>query len=418
MAGVDKSKMSDGQQLVRLGDVAEINCRHWRPEGSSSILYLDLTSVVAPGQLSCPKEIFAENAPSRARRKIISGDILISTVRPYLQGFARVHNAPDNLVASTGFTVVTPHSDVAGSYLYHHIMTLSFRRHLEVNMMGQAYPAIRPDDVASYRLLLPTLPEQKRIGSILDSMDETIERTEAVIVATEMLRSSLLHELFTHGIPGWHNAWRNAPGIGTIPVEWQVTNLGDIAEIIMGQSPLGETVIDWDGEVIEGEGLPFIQGNAEFCDRYPMPAKWCIEPLRVAKPDDVLLSVRAPVGDMNMADQFLCIGRGLVALRFITMTSAFGWYATQVARYRIERLTQGSTFKAIGKNEIQKLPVAQPTLAEQRAIVDVLNSIDKCILELRHELQSLKSLKMATSFAMLPDCVGVGSYDEFRGIYG
>ena len=258
-------------------------------------------------------------------------------------------------------------------------------------------------------MLLPPLSEQISIAFVLDSIDEAIKRNEVIIIAAERLRSSLLHELLTRGIPGWHTAWRNVPDIGMIPVDWQVANLGDIAEIIMGQSPLGKTVLDWDGEVIEGEGLPFVQGNAEFCDRYPMPTKWCAEPLKVAKSGDILLSVRAPVGDMNMADQLLCIGRGLVALRFLTMTSAFGWYAIQVARYRIERLTQGSTFKAIGKSEILKLPVAKPTLTEQQAIVDVLDSIDNYIVELRYELQSLKYFKVAISFAMLLGNVRVGN---------
>ncbi len=95
-------------QVVRLGEVAEVNRSNWDPAGNSPILYLDLTAVVAPGVISDPRKLMASDAPSRARRRVQSGDILISTVRPNLRGFARVHEAPDNLIASTGFAVLTP----------------------------------------------------------------------------------------------------------------------------------------------------------------------------------------------------------------------------------------------------------------------------------------------------------------------
>ena len=79
-------------------------------------------------------------------------------------------------------------------------------------------------------MLLPPLPEQRAIADVLDSIDEAIERTEAVIAATETLRDSLLHELLTRGVPGWHTEWKDAPGIGTIPVDWEVVRLGEVCE--------------------------------------------------------------------------------------------------------------------------------------------------------------------------------------------
>ena len=100
----------------------------------------------------------------------------MSTVRPYLRGFARVQKAPYNLVASTGFAVLTPRPEVVGSLIYHHVMSPEFARHFEANMKGQAYPAVRSDDVSHYRLALPRLPEQRAIAAVLDSIDEAIER--------------------------------------------------------------------------------------------------------------------------------------------------------------------------------------------------------------------------------------------------
>ena len=191
----------DGWQRVRLGDVAELNRINWEPSDGGTILYLDLTAVSAPGTLSPPKALQASEAPSRARRRVRSGDILISTVRPNLRGFARVRKAEENLVASTGFAVVAPTDQVVDSFVYQHVMTLQFADFLVGATTGQAYPAVRATDVEEYPLFLPPLPEQRAIAAVLDSIDDAIESAETVIAATGQLRDSLLHDLLTRGLP-------------------------------------------------------------------------------------------------------------------------------------------------------------------------------------------------------------------------
>ena len=187
-------------EVVRLGDVVDVNRRNWDPTDSPSILYLDLTAVVAPGQLSAPKEIAAGDAPSRARRRVHSGDLLVSTVRPNLRGFARIDEAPDNLVASTGFAVLTPLGCVDGSFAYHQVMTLSFARYLEGAMTGQAYPAVRPDDVAGYRLGLPPLPEQRAFATVLDGVDDAIDLARVEQDGLQALKAAASEALLTGSI--------------------------------------------------------------------------------------------------------------------------------------------------------------------------------------------------------------------------
>ena len=102
-------------------------------------------------------------------------------------------------------------------------------------MTGQAYPAVRPSDVATYPIPLPPLAEQRAIAAVLDSIDGAIERTDAVIDATERLRDALLHELLTRGVPGWHSTWKDEPGLGMVPASWEVVRLGDVAEVASGQ---------------------------------------------------------------------------------------------------------------------------------------------------------------------------------------
>ena len=110
-------------------------------------------------------------------------------------------------------------------------------------------PGLNRDDVYAVRRAVPPLAEQRTIARVLDSIDEAIERTEAVIAATETLRDSLLHELLTRGVPGWHTEWKDMPGIGTIPADWEVVQLGDVAEVIGGSTPSKTDPELWEGNI-------------------------------------------------------------------------------------------------------------------------------------------------------------------------
>ena len=98
-------------------------------------------------------------------------------------------------------------------------------------------PSLNRNFVHPEPVPLPPLPEQQAIATVLDSIDEAIERTNAVIAATERLRDSLLHELLTRGVPGWHSEWNTRWAVGTIPADWEVVRLGDVCEVTSGFSP-------------------------------------------------------------------------------------------------------------------------------------------------------------------------------------
>lgn len=185
-------------QVVHLGDVADINRDSWSPGHEEEIIhYLDLTAVFAPGSVAEPREIVSAEAPSRARRRVHPGDILVSTVRPNLRGFARISRAIDNLIASTGFAVLSPKPNTMSSYIYHHVMTYCFSAYLENATTGQAYPAVRPDDVAAYRLSLPPLAEQRAIAAVLDSVDASIERAREERAVLSTVATSISDALLT-----------------------------------------------------------------------------------------------------------------------------------------------------------------------------------------------------------------------------
>ena len=202
-----------------------------------------------------------------------------------------------------------------------------------------------------------------------------------------------------------------------LPDGWRMVRLGDVAEAIMGQSPPGNTVVELNGAPEAMAGLPFIQGNAEFGRMFPTPSKWCVKPLKVAEVDDVLFSVRAPVGDVNRAAQSLGIGRGVAAIRFTGAYPVFGWHSINHSRNRFERLAQGSTFEAIGGPEIRALPILLPPLSEQRAIANVLDSIDEAIERTEAVITATETLRNSLLHELLTRGVP-GWHTEWKGVPG
>ena len=408
----DATQIPGDWQAVRLGDVAEVNRRQWDPSSGSTILYLDLTSVAEPGRLSAPQEIPAVAAPSRARRRVQDGDILVSTVRPYLRGFARVIEAPENLIASTGFAVLTPQPISDGSLLYHHVMSPAFVRHLEGAMTGQAYPAVRPDDVASYRLGLPPLPEQRAIAAVLDGIDGAIERTEEVIAATERLRDALLHELLTRGLPGRHSEWVDVPGLGTVPACWDVVRLGDVAHVQTGRAVNKNSPRNGNVEVpylsvanvkdgyLDLSGVKTMVVSQRDLERYGLQV------------GDVLFTEGGDADKLGRGTVWQgeiepCLHQNHVfAVRpqddalFSSFLSAFAGGAGG-RRYFLGAAKQTTNLASMNSTQLKSMPLPLPTVPEQRAIIAALEGVDDSVERAREERARLQSLQASASDALL-----------------
>ena len=158
----------------------------------------------------------------------------------------------------------------------------------------------------------------------------------------------------------------------------------------MGQSPPSSTV----SESGAAAGLPFLQGNAEFGDIYPAPEQICSAPLRRCSRGDLLISVRAPVGATNKADQDYCIGRGLAAVTVTTADRDFGWHALQYAAPRLRSVAQGTTFEAVGKKELNSLALLMPSdIREQGKIGEILDAVDDAIRSTETVLGKLAQVK-------------------------
>jgi type I restriction enzyme S subunit len=176
--------------------------------------------------------------------------------------------------------------------------------------------------------------------------------------------------------------------IGPIPLEWEVVRLGRVASLNMGQSPPSSTYNT------NGDGLPFLQGKAEFGPTYPTPIKWCSEPQRIADQGSILISVRAPVGDVNVAKDKYCIGRGLAAISGNELLdNGFLFHLLTFAKRRLEERGTGSTFKSINKGVLQDFPIPLPPLPEQRCIAHVLSTAQRAIAAQEDVIAAAKETK-------------------------
>ncbi|MEO1585382.1 MAG: restriction endonuclease subunit S [Planctomycetota bacterium] len=195
------------------------------------------------------------------------------------------------------------------------------------------------------------------------------------------------------------------------PAGWTRRSLGDLATVHMGQSPPGKSVND------TGDGVPFLQGNAEFGTTSPTATHWCTQPGRIAEEGDLLISVRAPVGELNIADQRYCIGRGLGAIRIAEDDRAFLWAALHFERRRLNRVSQGSTFDAIGRDDLEQLPLLCPPLGERRRIAETLGAVDAAIDATRGVIEQTRRLKTAVLQDFLTRGLP-GRHSEFREVKG
>jgi len=197
--------------------------------------------------------------------------------------------------------------------------------------------------------------------------------------------------------------------IGKIPKDWKVAQLGDlfIAEIILGQSPPSSTYNK------EGKGLPFLQGKMEFGKTYPSSTSFCSEPAKIAESSDILLSVRAPVGAVNIAQRRYCIGRGLAAIRpkRKNLNHLFLFYSLCFAEKKFGSISMGSTFKAIRKHEIERFSIPLPILQEQQKIAEVLSVVDLAIQKTDEVIAKTERLKKGLMQQLLTKGIG---HKEFK----
>lgn len=171
------------------------------------------------------------------------------------------------------------------------------------------------------------------------------------------------------------------------PSDWVETTLGEVCEIIMGQSPKGETYN------LDGDGLPFYQGVTEFDEKYVKIKTYTSEPTKIIESNTILFSVRAPVGRVNFTKHKSCIGRGNAGLKMNNGNQEFLFYLLRLLEKQIQNRTSGTVFDSISGKELKEVPIIIPTNPdEQQAIASVLSAFDDKIELLREQNKTLEEM--------------------------
>lgn len=183
--------------------------------------------------------------------------------------------------------------------------------------------------------------------------------------------------------------------------KWESLQLNKIAGLVMGQSPSS------DSYNTEGEGMPFFQGKSDFGKVNPKIRMYCKSPKKLAHKNDILLSVRAPVGDVNIAEGTCCIGRGLAAIsgQKEKSYSKYIYYYLLWKKKELENIGVGSTFKAIGKKDIEKILIPLPPLDIQKKIAAALDTANALIEKRKEQIEKLDLLIKSQFIEMFGDPV-------------
>ena len=293
-------------------------------------------------------------------------------------------------------------------FLYYLLKTMN----LQSYAAGSAVPTLNRNHIHPLDISLPPLEEQKRIAEILGSLDDKIELLQKQNKTLEDMAKALFKSWFVDfdvvrakqkGLPKadimreYHltddlydlfpSSFADSP-LGPIPSGWEVKPLSKIAVLTMGQSPAGTTYNE------TGEGLPFYQGRTDFGFRFPKKRIYCSAPTRIAQKGDILISVRAPVGDLNMANETCCIGRGVASIRSNISKDSFLYYAMLSAQTQFDVFnTEGTVFGSINRKDLSSFSILTPIEQLVKEFNNIIGNFDLKIEENLKQIQTLTELR-------------------------
>jgi type I restriction enzyme, S subunit len=284
-----------------------------------------------------------------------AGDLILAREAPV----GNVAIIPEGLKVCLGQRTVLIRPDrrqVDPNYLVYLLLGDEIQGRIQSLSNGATVHHLNVKDIKELRLpSLPPLPIQRKIAGILAAYDELIENNTRRIAILEEMARELYREWFVRfRFPGHEGVRMVESVLGAIAEGWRVARLGDVCTVTMGQSPSSEFYNE------AGEGLPFHQGVKDFGPRFPTDRVYCTVLDRVAERGDILLSVRAPVGRLNIATKRIVIGRGLCAIRSKIGSQAYLFQQLKEVFHEEDIMGNGAIFKAVTKSDVLAIRVIQP----------------------------------------------------------
>ena len=384
---MEGESMSEWKE-VRLGDVGKI-VGGATPSTRNPQNYGGVIPWITPKDLSINKERFIEfgerniselGLNSCSAKMLPKGSILFSSRAPI--GYVAI--AHTSLCTNQGFKSFVPDTDKMDSMFSYYLL-----KHNSENIAnlgsGTTFMEVSGKVMSDFIVNIPDLLTQQEIAGILSSLDAKIETNNKLNEKLEEMAQAIFKSWFVDFEPFKDKPFHETE-LGMIPEGWEVGSLSDIATITMGQSPCGTSYNE------NGEGIIFYQGRTEFGFRFPSVRLYTTAPSRFAEVGSTLMSVRAPVGDINMALLRCCIGRGVASIKSNCDCDSYIYYLMKSLKKRFDIYNgEGTVFGSVGRDTLRGLLI---TIPPSSVISDFEMNISK--IDSRIKTNELESKRLAS----------------------
>lgn len=310
--------------------------------------------------------------------KFRNGDTIMARITPCLENgkTAQVNILGNDEIGfgSTEFIVFRAKKGISDpDYIYYLVSSPLVRDPSIKSMVGSSgRQRVQTDVVQGLQVPVPPLEEQRKIAGILRTLDDKIKLNTEINKNLEEQAQAIYSKMF----------------IEEANPNWPTGKLSDIANITMGQSPKGDTYNE------HGIGTVFFQGRAEFGFRFPQRRLYTTDPKRMAQVNDVLLSVRAPVGDLNVAFEPCCIGRGLSAIHSKDNHQSFVLYTVFSLRHKLDMFNgEGTVFGSINRDSLNSMEIILPPMEVVDQFENTVSPMDFTIRNNFKEISQLEKIR-------------------------
>lgn len=316
--------------------------------------------ITKKGLASSSAKLMPEHSILMSSRANI-GDVVINTVP---------------MATNQGFINLIPKKDIVDTVYLSYWLRTRKNYFIQVST-GSTFLELSKSTFREIPIELPDLPTQKKIASILSAYDAKVENNNTIIKNLETTAQTIFNEWFVNfRFPGYEKTKFVESEMGEIPEGWKLVPLNKVAHITMGQSPTSNHYNN------DKRGLPFHQGVTYFGERYPDNVIYSTGGEKIAEENDILISVRAPVGRINIATEKTILGRGLGSLKSKEGNSSFLLYLLKNLFHKEDLFGGGSVFPSITKTELEGLEIMSPT-------TDIVNKFENKVVALDLQIKNL-----------------------------
>ena len=369
--------------------------------------YVDIGSVDAVAGITRTETLVFKKAPSRARRVVRGGDVIISTVRTYLRAIAAIEASESNLIVSTGFAVVRPRH-LESAFASYVLRAPHFVERVVANSVGVGYPAIKPGRLALFTIAYPCAEKQRAIAAFLDretsKIDGLVERKERLIELLQEKRTALIAGAVTRGLDP--NAPMKDSGVvwlGEIPTHWDSKALKRQFRVVNGSTPKSGEPDNWNGDIpwVTPDDLGKMSGRVlNEPARYITRKGYASCSTQMVCAGSLILSTRAPIGHLAISGAPVCTNQGCRSLMpRHACSETYFYFQILATRPVLEASGRGSTFRELAKQDLESVVLLAPPQDEQIAIAAFLDSetakTDMLIAKVRQAIDLLKEFRTA-----------------------